>query len=129
MAYANDIGVPPSKGSLLVMLLGGFTATGRILFGKVMEWGYLNRLNMHQLSMVLTGTAAMLLPLIKTFSGLVCYVIFVGLVDGCYVVLLPVLTTTLVGSGSDSVLAWGYLTMVTSITYTLGPPVAGQCLY
>ena len=109
-----------------MMLLGGFTAVGRILFGKIMEWGYLNRLNMHQLSMVLTGTAAMLLPLIKSFVGLVCYVIFTGLVDGCYVVLLPVLTTTLVGSGNDSVLAWGYLTMVCSFTYTLGPPVAGQ---
>ena len=99
---------------------------GRLLFGKVMEWGYLNRLNMHQISMVLTGTASMLLPLVKGFPGLVAYVIFIGLVDGCYVVLLPVLTSTLVGSGNDSVLAWGYLTMVCSVTYTLGPPVAGQ---
>ncbi len=108
-----------------MLLLGGCTASGRILFGKVIEWGYLNRLNMHQICMVLTGSAAMLLPLIRNFPGLVAYVIFIGLVDGCYVVLLPVLTSTLVGSGNDSVLAWGYLTMVSSITFSLGPPIAG----
>ena len=126
VSYAVESGLSPKMASILVMLLGFFTASGRILFGKVIEWGFLNRLNMHQISMVLTGTAAMLLPLIKGFGGLVAYVIFVGLVDGCYVVLLPVLTSTLIGSGNDSVLAWGYLTMVCSITYTLGPPVAGK---
>ena len=49
----------------------------------------------------------------------------VGLVDGCYVVLLPILTTSLVGL-ENSVLAWGFLIGTSSITFTLGPPVAGK---
>ena len=52
------------------------------------------------------------------------YVVVVGLVDGCYVVLLPILTTSLVGI-ENSVLAWGFLIGTSSITFTLGPPVAG----
>ena len=55
VSYATDVGIPPKKGSLLVMVLGGVTAFGRILFGKIIEIGYLNRLQMHQLSMVITG--------------------------------------------------------------------------
>ena len=112
------------QGSNLVMILGGATAVGRLMFGKIVEWGYLNRVHMHQLSMVITGTACMFLPVIRSFVGLVCYVVLAGLVDGCYVVLLPVLTTQLVGL-ENRVMAWGFLVAMSSVTFTLGPPIAG----
>ncbi|XP_013401404.1 monocarboxylate transporter 10 [Lingula anatina] len=124
VSYAMDVGIPPTQASLLMMVMGGATATGRVLFGKIVEYGFLNRLHMHQLSMVVTGTGCMLLPLIRSFSGLVAYVIFIGLVDGCYVVLLPTLTASFVGQ-DRAVVAWGFLVGVTSVTYTLGPPIAG----
>ena len=60
----------------------------------------------------------------RSVPGLITYVVFVGLVDGCYVVLLPVLTSTLFVE--QRVLAWGFLACVNSITFTLGPPVAGR---
>ncbi|KAJ8315671.1 hypothetical protein KUTeg_007821 [Tegillarca granosa] len=124
VSYAITVGVSPEKGSIIVMILGGCTAFGRVFFGKVVQSGILNRLHMHQLSMVVTGTGVMLLPLIKSFEGIIVYVLCVGLVDGCYVVLLPVLTATLVGA-DNAVLAWGFLVGTSSITFTLGPPVAG----
>ncbi|CAH1798541.1 unnamed protein product [Owenia fusiformis] len=124
VSYAETIGIPPEKGSILVMCLGASTATGRIMFGKIVKSGVMNRLHMHQLSMVVTGAASMLLPLIKSFPGLIIYVICVGLVDGCYVVLLPVMTSALVGA-DNTVLAWGFLIGTSSFTFTLGPPVAG----
>jgi len=80
---------------------------------------------MHQVSMVITGTAVMMLPLIKSFEGIIVYVIMVGLVDGCFVVLLPVLTTAFIGI-EDTVLAWGFLVGTASITFTMGPPIAGN---
>ena len=55
--------------SILMMVMGASTATGRILFGRIVASGVLNRLHMHQLSMVITGSGVMLLPLIKTFHG------------------------------------------------------------
>ncbi|KAL5010182.1 hypothetical protein ScPMuIL_012487 [Solemya velum] len=124
ISYAKDVGIPPENGSMFVMLLGACTATGRILFGKIVEFGVLNRLHMHQLSMVVTGTGVMLLPLIKSFGGIIAYVIVVGLVDGCYVVLLPLLTASLVGP-ENTVLAWGFLVGVSSFTFASGPAIAG----
>ena len=125
MSHALTLGIPTSKGSILMMTLGASTATGRIMFGKIITFGILDRLHMHQLSMVVTGVACMMLPLIKTFAGLVIYVILVGLVDGCFVVMMPLLTLTLAGV-ENKVLAWGYLVGVSSVTFTLGPPVAGE---
>lgn len=52
------------------MILGATTAVGRIMFGKIVQHGVLNRLHMHQLSMVVTGTGVMVLPLIKSYTGL-----------------------------------------------------------
>lgn len=48
----------------------------------------------------------------------------VGLVDGCFVVLLPIMTASLIGI-EKSVVAWGFLIGTCSVTFTLGPPVAG----
>ncbi|XP_046560171.1 uncharacterized protein LOC124269203 [Haliotis rubra] len=124
VSYAVDNGISQEQGSMLVMILGAVTATGRILFGKIVQYGFLDRVHMHQLSMVITGAGTMLLPLITSFGGLAAYVIVIGLVDGCYVVLLPLLTCSLVGS-DKAVLAWGFLIGTSSITFTLGPPVAG----
>ncbi|XP_067676408.1 uncharacterized protein [Haliotis asinina] len=124
VSYAADNGISQEQGSMLVMILGAVTATGRILFGKIVQYGFLDRVHMHQLSMVITGAGTMLLPLITSFGGLAAYVIVIGLVDGCYVVLLPLLTCSLVGS-DKAVLAWGFLIGTSSITFTLGPPVAG----
>lgn len=125
MAYAEDCGIPPEKGAIFIMMLGACTAFGRILFGKIIQYGYLNRLAMHQFSMVVTGTGVMLLPYLKSFTGISAYVICIGLVDGCYVVLLPVLTATLVGV-DNTVLAWGFLVGTSSVTFTAGPPLAGN---
>ncbi|XP_033741540.1 LOW QUALITY PROTEIN: uncharacterized protein LOC117328207 [Pecten maximus] len=124
VSYAEDVGISPERGSIFVMLLGASTAIGRVSFGKIVQLGFLNRIHMHQVSMVITGTGVMLLPMIKSFWGIVTYVIIIGLVDGCYVVLLPVLTTSLMGP-ENTVIAWCFLVGTSSITFTLGPPIAG----
>lgn len=113
---------------MLIMVLGISTAVGRIMFGKIVGLGVLNRLHMHQLSMVVTGTAVMMLPMIRSFTGIILYVVSIGLVDGCYVVLLPVLTVSLM-AGENSVTAWGFLIGTSSVTFTLGPPVAGTLTF
>ncbi|XP_041352590.1 uncharacterized protein LOC121371038 isoform X2 [Gigantopelta aegis] len=124
VSYAADCGISPNKASFLIMILGTSTASGRILFGKIIQFGLLDRVRMHQLSMVITGAGTMFLPMIKSFSGLAAYIVIVGLVDGCYVVLLPLLTCSLMGS-EKMVLAWGFLIGTASFTFMLGPPVAG----
>jgi len=124
VSHCKDLGISADSASLLMMVLGGSTGIGRIMFGKIVDMGLMDRLHMHQLSLLITGTGAMILPLITAYWGLMIYVICAGLVDGCMVVLLPVLTTTLIGA-ENKVTAWGYLTCVSAITFTLGPPTAG----
>ena len=69
VSYAVDQGISPDTASFLMMILGATTAVGRIMFGKIVQLGILNRLHMHQLSMVVTGTGVMLLPLITSYTG------------------------------------------------------------
>ena len=124
VSYAADCGIKPEKASFLIMILGISTAFGRIIFGKIIQYGLLDRVRMHQLSMVITGAGTMFLPLIRSFAGIATYIVIVGLVDGCYIVLLPLLTCSLMGS-EKMVLAWGFLIGTASFTFTMGPPVAG----
>lgn len=123
--YSIDVGIPDDKSFILMTVLGFCTATGRILFGKIVSLGILNQLQMHQLSMVIFGGGIMLLPLISSFNGLMVYTSFLGLVDGCYSVLVPLLTASLVGP-ENAVLAWGFLIGTNSLTFIMGPPVAGK---
>ncbi|WAR07024.1 MOT10-like protein [Mya arenaria] len=125
VSYAIDQGVSPELASILMMILGAATALGRIMFGRIVAAGVLNRLHMHQLSMVITGAGVMVLPLIKSYPGIVAYVVTVGLVDGCFVVLLPIITAQLMGI-ENSLLAWGFMIGTCSLTFTLGPPAAGK---
>lgn len=69
VSYAIDQGISADRAAILMMVLGACTASGRILFGKIVQSGVLNRLHMHQLSMVVTGTGVMLLPLITSYIG------------------------------------------------------------
>ena len=72
-----------------------------------------------------SGAGVLLLPnLFTTFEALMCYVVFVGFVDGCYVVLLPTLTEAFTCE-DQKVVAWGILNFFASVTFTLGPVVAG----
>ena len=76
------------------------------------------------MTMILTSVGYMTLPALRTFSVLMGYVVCMGLVDGCYVVLLPILTCSMVDD-KKAVLSWGFLAGTTAVTFTMGPPIAG----
>ena len=67
----------------------------------------------------------MFLPLIKSSIGLILYCVVVGLVDGCYVVLLPLLTSRFLGA-DRAPLAWGCVVSVASISFMAGPSFSGK---
>ena len=70
VAHAKHLGIDKSDCSTLVVVLGGTMAAGRLLFGKVVQLGFLNYLQMIQLSMVATASITMLLPVFTSFLGL-----------------------------------------------------------
>lgn len=127
ISYAVDMGMTKDEGSALIMVLGGTSAFARLLFGKVLSFQFLKRRELHQLSMMITATATMMVTISKGMGGFIVYVIVLGLVDGCNVVLLPLLTRSYAGDCNVPI-AWGMLNGVSSITFILGPPVAGELL-
>ena len=52
MAYAQENDISEKMASIIMMVLGASTAAGRILFGRILQKGYLDRLRMDQLTMV-----------------------------------------------------------------------------
>ena len=55
MAYAQENDISEKMASIIMMVLGASTAAGRILFGRILQKGYLDRLRMDQLTMVISG--------------------------------------------------------------------------
>ena len=55
MAYAQENDISEKMASIIMMVLGASTAAGRILFGRILQKGYLDRLRMDQLTMVASG--------------------------------------------------------------------------
>ncbi|XP_078618122.1 monocarboxylate transporter 10-like [Branchiostoma floridae x Branchiostoma japonicum] len=124
-SYAADVGV--SDGPVLVLILGAASTCSRLLFGPVLQLQFLvqlNRLHIQTFSMIVTAVVTLVLPACSTFGGLVTCVLLLGLFDGCFVTLLPILTVDLVGVENMS-LAWGFTLGSCSVSFILGPPTAG----
>ncbi|ESO84236.1 hypothetical protein LOTGIDRAFT_94870, partial [Lottia gigantea] len=124
VSYGVTNGIPVSKCTYFVMVLSGATTIGRLVSGRIVQKGYLNSLHFIQLCMIVIGVLFMILPTITSFAGLLPFIAFLGLVDGCYVVLLPMVTCSLVDY-NDAILAWGMLAGTCSLSVTIGPPAAG----
>jgi MCP family monocarboxylic acid transporter-like MFS transporter 10 len=122
---AKDIGVPPSKGSFLVGFMCMSQTVGKIACGKFADLRCANRLLMAQLSLLVIAVGGCLLPLATSYSALVTYAIVQGFFDGCYVVLIGLITHDIVGKElmADAV---GSVYFMISIPMTMGPPVAGK---
>ncbi|XP_078700203.1 monocarboxylate transporter 10-like [Branchiostoma floridae x Branchiostoma belcheri] len=122
-SYAADVGV--SDGPMLVLLLGAASAGSRLLLGPVLQLlVQLNRLHIQTFSMIVTAVVTLVLPACSTYGGLVTCSVLLGLFDGCFVTLLPILTVDLVGVENMS-LAWGFTLGSCSVSIILGPPTAG----
>ncbi|KAH9512872.1 hypothetical protein Btru_036829 [Bulinus truncatus] len=122
--YAGFIGINASRASYIVMAMGGATTVSRLITGKILTCQLLSRLHFKQTIFVVMGTSYLLLAHVTTIEGLYVFAVVRGLLDGAHNVMLPMLTASMVGR-NKALLGWGYIAGAISITYTLGPPVAG----
>lgn len=61
---------------------------------------------------------------VKDYAGLVVYAVIFGVFEGCYVVLIPVITSDIVGTEKLSY-ALGSIFTFMAFPMMLGPPIAG----
>lgn len=121
----EGLGISPSKAALLIGFMSIASTISRFIFGKFLDHPRVNRLFMTQIAITGFGVTTTLCPLAKSYASLIAVVVFLGLFDGLYVVLIAVLNTDIVGVHKLSA-ALGNLYGVISLTLTLGPPFAGM---
>lgn len=132
------------------------SAIGRILFGKLSDFKWVNSIFLQQvtrnlciyllfvrwyplrtitvtdnvafqLSFVVIGTVSILIPLMKDYNSLLRLTFILGLFDGCFITVVGPIAFKFCGpKGAGQ--AIGFLLGLISIPITIGPTVAGMYL-
>ncbi|EDO35637.1 predicted protein, partial [Nematostella vectensis] len=122
--HAEDLGVQPTKSSLLIGYMSIASTLGRLVFGKISDSPCINRLHVYQFGFLVMAMCALFVTMVTDYAGLVAYSVIFGLFEGLYVVLIPVITSDIVGASKMSY-ALGGMFSVMAFPMMLGPPIAG----
>ena len=113
------------------MLVGSMAISqtvGKIMYGRIADHPRVNRLHLLQMCLLVCSVMTTLLPIFTSFQSLMAYCVIFGLHDGCFVVLVAILTCDIVGKANMAP-AFGQLHLIGAVPLILGPPVAGKrCL-
>ena len=111
------------------MVLVGYIALsqslGRVCFGRLADHPRVNRVYLFQFSLLVCSVLTTLLPVMKSYSALLTYCWLYGISDGCFGVLLAVLTADIVGKNKFAS-GLGFLYCFAAFSLMLGPMVAGE---
>lgn len=121
--HTRDV-FPDSNGNLLITYLQITSGMGRLVFGKVADLPYVNRIYLQQVSFFVMGVVTVCIPLSGSYAGLIVISLIFGLCDGVFVCLLGPIAFDIVGPREASQ-AIGFLLGIFSIPFVVGPPVAG----
>lgn len=97
---------------------------GRLFFGKISDHPRVNRLYLYQMSFFFIGILETVVPHIRNFAGLAVYMVLFGLFDGCFIVLLAIVVSDVVGIEKVST-GMGVKFFFMAVTTFVGPPFAG----
>jgi len=121
--------LPNYDGTYLVTCVAITSGVGRIIFGKIADLPYVNRIFLQQISFISIGICTMLLAAAPHFTGfefnamIICALIM-GLFDGCFITVLGPIAFDICGPAGASQ-AIGFLLTILSVPLTAGPPLAG----
>ena len=127
MRHGQDLGIPKQDGAVLVGYMAMSQTVGKIVFGRIADHPRVNRIHLYQMCLLVCSVLTTLLPVFTTYKSLLAYCIVFGFHDGCFVVLIAVLTGDIAGRKKMAA-AYGIMYFFTGIPMMLGPPVAGKCL-
>lgn len=122
--HATSQNIPESKASFLIGFLSVGSLLGRLLFGRISDFDFVNRLYLYQTALLIMAVTTTLLPLATTYTVLILYTLLFGVFDGAFVALIAVLTTDIVGSDMLPS-ALGFLYFVISVPTMTGSLIAG----
>lgn len=122
--HSQDLGITKHKGAVLVGYMAISQTVGKIVFGRVADHPRVNRIYLYQMCLLVCSVLTTLLPVFTTYKALLAYCFVFGFHEGCFVVLIAVLTGDIAGR-QQMATAYGVMYLFTGIPMMLGPPVAG----
>lgn len=123
--HGQDLGIRKQDGAVLVGYMAMSQTVGKIVFGRIADHPRVNRVYLYQMCLLVCSVLTTLLPLFTTYKALLAYCIVFGFHEGCFVVLIAVLTGDIAGRNMMAA-AYGVMYFFTGIPMMLGPPVAGK---
>jgi len=126
--YAEEMGSSHRDGSLLLSYIGIGSGVGKIIFGKIADLPWVDTLRLYNFCMVLSGLSPLLAIFAAGYNMLVVYVIVLGLLDGCFIGLMSIVTFECTDRDKMSE-AWGAVLMIMSFSMLVGAPAAGKNLF
>ncbi|XP_048771101.2 monocarboxylate transporter 10-like [Ostrea edulis] len=115
---------PTSNAFILITCMQVTSGVGRLLFGKLADLEWVNRIYMQQTAFVVMGVVTACIPFSASFEGLIAICLILGICDGIFVCLLGPIAFDIVGPMEASQ-AIGFMLGGFSIPFTVGPPIAG----
>ncbi|RZC41675.1 monocarboxylate transporter 10 [Asbolus verrucosus] len=109
---------------LPILCIGITSGVGRLLFGYIADFPWVNRILLQQLAFLSIGVLTMLLSSTHSFGWLIVISLGMGLFDGCFIALLGPIAFDICGK-EGATQAIGFLLGICSIPLTIGPYVAG----
>lgn len=123
--YAKDLGIPASEAADLFIYLGIASVISLLLSGAIISTRWMDEIYLYQASLIGNGLATVLLPHIRSYSGLVPYIIAYGACDGVFILLMSVLVLKSV-DGESRAFALGMQQCFTAVALLVGLPFAGR---
>ena len=125
---AEEMGASHRDGSLLLSYIGIGSGVGKLIFGKISDMPCVDTIRLYNICMVLSGLSPLLAIFAVGYDMLVLYVVVLGLLDGCFIGLMSIVTLECTDRDKMSV-AWGAALMIMSFSMLLGAPAAGKRRY
>ena len=108
----------------LISCLGFGSLTIRPFFGKFLDLPRVSRITTLQITLLSISISTTLVPIATNYEWLATYAFLYGLLEGCFIISLPLIVQDLVGV-SELASALGTLYCLFSIPKTAGPSIAG----
>lgn len=77
-----------SDKNLPIICIGLTSGLGRLFFGYIADYKWVNRILLQQMSFVVMGILTMAIPLVPSYPCLIAVALGMGVVDGCFISLL-----------------------------------------
>ena len=118
------MGISRTKASFLTSLMAIGIFVGSIIFGMISDFPRLSRLKVCQLTFLSIAVSSTLVSMATKYEWIGLYAFAFGVFDGCYEMLVPVITKDITGARKCAQ-AIGTLYSFLAFPKTLGPPIAG----